>query len=399
MVLPFGDAGRTFASQFRININNMKNVALIILIATVSLTSCRKKGCTNELATNFDSKASKDDGSCVYDETPTTYVVPTTYNFTDAAGNSTVDYSGQNDRLNQLREMADYIESGETSILDVQTLQNMFSNTNNPFTFSSSKQLKDKCFSLDQTLIESYLDSVAVASQSFAQTATAGQAGTLTSGTSKYLISANGFDYDELIEKSIMGGVFMYQALNEYFGTTKMNVDNTTAVDPANGKYYTTMAHHWDEAFGYFGVPTDFPTTLGSDFWAEYCNKQNATLGSNAKMMDNFLKGRAAIVNSSYTNRDAAILAIRETWEDISAYQAIAYLNTAISYFGNDQAKYLHSLSEAYGFSWNLRYAPLETRNMNSTEHTALMSMFGDNLWNLTLVDLNAIKAAITAKY
>jgi|TARA_R110000737_G_C14624685_1_gene494456 hypothetical protein len=377
----------------------MKKILIPTLILALTVVSCKKKGCTDELAVNFDKKAQKDNGSCVYENVQTSYSIPSTYNFVDAAGNSTVDYSGQTDRLNQMREMATYIESGETGVLNVQILKDMFSNTNNPFSFTSTKQLKDKCFSLDQTLIESYLDSVAIASQSFAQNASAGQAGTLTSGTSEYLFSANGFDYDELIEKGIMGAVFMHQALNEYFGSTKMNVDNTVAVDPANGKYYTVMAHHWDEAFGYFAVPTDFPTTLGTDFWAEYCNKQNATLGSNAKMMDNFLKGRAAIVNNDYTNRDAAISTIRNTWEAISANQAISYLNSAISYFGNDQAKYLHILSEAYAFSWNLRYAPLETRKMSNVEHTALMSLFGDNLWNLTLTDLNAIKAAITAKY
>ncbi len=376
----------------------MKNSVLSLLIIVLSLASCRKKGCTDELASNFDKKASKDNGSCVYASSPS-YSIPSTYNFTDEAGNSTVDYSGQNDRLNQLREMVVYIESGETSTLDPQVLHDMFSNVNNPFTFTSSKQLKDKCFSLDQTLIENYLDSVAYASQFFAQSASAGQPGTLVSGTSTYLFSANGFDYPELIEKSIMGAVFMYQALNEYFGDVKMNVDNTSAVDPSNGQYYTAMAHHWDEAFGYFGVPINFPTTLGTDFWAEYCNKQNATLGSNSKMMDNFLKGRAAIVNKSYSDRDAAILTIRETWEDISAHQALSYLNTAISYFGNDQAKYLHVLSEAYAFSWNLRYSPLETRNLSTAEHSVLMAMFGDNLWNLTLSDLNAIKAALTAKY
>jgi len=377
----------------------MRNLLLPILLITFTAVSCRKKGCTDELASNFDTKAQKDDGSCVYVPVETTYTIPTTYSFTDANGNSTVDYSGQIDRLNQMREMTTYIGSGETSVLNVQTLKNMFSNANNPFSFTSSKQLKDKCFSLDQVLVENYLDSVAVASQSFAQIASQGQAGTLTSGSSKYLFSANGFDYGELIEKGVMGAVFMHQALNEYFGTTKMNGDNTVAVDPANGKYYTTMAHHWDEAFGYFGVPTNFPTVLGTDFWAEYCDKQNASIGSNGRIMDNFLKGRAAIANSDYTNRDAAILAIRNVWEDISANQALSYLNSAISFFGNDQAKYLHILSEAYAFSWNLRYAPLETRNMSTSEHTALMAMFGDNLWGLTLVDLNAIKATIAAKF
>lgn len=44
---------------------------LTILALTVGLTmnSCKKKGCTDEIATNFDSDAEKDDESCEYGDT------------------------------------------------------------------------------------------------------------------------------------------------------------------------------------------------------------------------------------------------------------------------------------------------------------------------------------------
>ena len=176
-----------------------------ILFASLLLlpvVSCKKKGCTDPTAENYSSSAKKDDGSCYY---ATTYAVPTTYAFTNSTGNSTVNYDGQTDRINQLAEMIEYAESGEISVIDAQILKDMFANTggngNGHFTFTSTRQLKDKCFSLDQSLIESYFDSIAVASVNFASTATNGHAGTLTSGASTYLISANGFDYAEMIEK------------------------------------------------------------------------------------------------------------------------------------------------------------------------------------------------------
>lgn len=375
----------------------------LIVAASSTIVSCKKKGCTDPEATNYSEEAKKDDGSCQYaDETPT-YTIPTTYVFTDDSGNNTVDYSGQTERLNQLREMVLLMKSGTTGVVDAQDLKDMFANTNGNgngnFTFSSTKQLKDKCFSLDQTMFEDWMDDLALASQSFAAAASNGQAGVLTTGTSTYLFDENGREPLQFVEKGLMGAVFMYQALNVYFGPGKMDVDNSTAIDAAGGKYYTAMEHHFDEAFGYFGVATNFPTVIPNDFWGKYCNSQNAALNCNADMMNNFLKGRAAISNNVLADRDAAILALRKEWEDISANQAISYLNQAIASFGSDDAKFLHVLAEAYAFAWNIRYAPVETRRMNSSEHADLMALFKANFWDMTISDINAIKAALEAKY
>ncbi|ASS48138.1 MAG: hypothetical protein A3D31_00375 [Candidatus Fluviicola riflensis] len=375
------------------------SIYLLAAVAVVSATGCKKEGCTDPNALNY-SESAKSGGPCSYS---TPYVVPSTYSFTNGAGNSTVDYGGQSERVTQLKELMVYVKSGKDGVIVAQSMDDMFANTGGNgggnFSFTSTKQLKDKCFSLDQTLIENYFDSVALASVSFAATASNGQAGTLTSGASKYLFAASGIEYAQLIEKIAMGAVFEYQALNVYFGDAKMDVDNTTAVDPANGLYYTTMQHHWDEAFGYFSVPVDFPTTPATDFWGKYCNSQDAVLSSNAIMMDNFLKGRAAIDNLKLEDRDVAIANIREMWENIAAYQAMAYLDQAIANFGTDNAKFLHVTSEAYAFIYCLRYAPVETRNMTTQEVADVIAAFGDNFWELTVQDLNAIKASIDAKY
>ncbi len=386
---------------------NFKAIALIAPITLTALTfsSCKKEGCTDPTAENYNEKAKKDDGSCLYPEEPTSpsYTTPSTFVFTDAAGNSTVSYSGQTERLDQLGEMVVLMKTGNSTTLDAQVLKDMFANTggngNGYFSFSSTKQLKDKCFSVDQAMFETWMDEIALASASHAMTATDGQAGVLTSGASTYLLDANGMEHVQLIEKGLMGAVFMHQALNVYFGDAKMDVDNTMAVDAAGGKYYTAMEHHWDEAFGYFGVPTDFPTTPATRFWGKYCMSQNTTLNSNADMMNNFLKGRAALSADVLTDRDAAITAIRTEWEDISAHQAMKYLDDAIGYFGNDEAKFFHALSEAYAFAWNLRYAPEETRRMDPSSHASLMVLFGANFWSLTIGDLNAIKNTIDANY
>lgn len=379
-----------------------KSKALLVLVAgAMAFTACKKEGCTDELASNYSEEAKKDNGSCVYIDT--TEAAPTTYQFTDANGNSTVSYGGQQDRLAQLSEMVTLMKSGVGATVDAQDLQDMFANTNGDgngnFSFSSSKQLMDKCFAGDVDFFVDALDSMALASQSYTMTASNGQAGVVTNGTKTYLVGSNGMEYVQIIEKGLMGAVLMYQANNVYFSADKMDVDNTTAVDAANGKYYTTMEHHFDEAFGYFGVDVDFPTTIPSSFWGKYSDSRDEELGCNAVMMNNFLKGRFAITKEDYTSRDEAIEAIQVMWEKIAARQAIHYLDEAIANFGTDDAVYLHTLSEAMAFTLCIRYAAQDTRVLTQTELNAILAMYGDNFWNLTLVDLNNIKAALEAKY
>ena len=46
----------------------MKRLIPIFAFAFLALAACKKKGCTNELATNYDQEAQKDDGTCIIPE-------------------------------------------------------------------------------------------------------------------------------------------------------------------------------------------------------------------------------------------------------------------------------------------------------------------------------------------
>lgn len=44
-------------------------IAVVAATTVVTFTSCKKKGCTNERAENYDADAKKDDNTCVYGDT------------------------------------------------------------------------------------------------------------------------------------------------------------------------------------------------------------------------------------------------------------------------------------------------------------------------------------------
>src|SRR5690606_22863517 len=128
--------------------------------------------------------------------------------------------------------------------------------------------------------------------------------------TSNYLCDENGVEYTQLIEKGLMGAVFYYQIAAVYLGEDKLGPQVVKA----------SRQHHWDEAFGYFGVPVDFPTNVsGIRFWGKYTDSRNALLGCNKKLMDAFLLGRAAIDNDDTETMNAQVTIIRDELERVIA--------------------------------------------------------------------------------
>lgn len=325
------------------------------------------------------------------------YDIPATYTFTDDSGNSTVDFSGQTARMDQLSEMVTYMKTANTVgvTLDAQVLKDMYANTNDNgggnFSFTAAgKQLKSKTFELDQTMFETWMDSIALASTATGA-GSAGVAGVVESndGSKAYLFSANGIEYTQLIEKGLMGAVFYYQATTVYLGDDKMNVDNTTAVDAANGKYYTTMEHHWDEAFGYFTDAVDFPTNGTDRFWGKYSNSRDAVLGCNEAIFDAFVEGRAAISNDDLDKRSEIIATIRTEWERVVAATAVAYLKDAKSNFADDALRN-HELSEAIAFVLSLKYNT--QKSISNTQIDNVLNILGDNLYQITVADIDSAK-------
>ncbi len=352
------------------------------------------------------------------DNTPETngggYTVPANYVFTDIDGNSTVSFGGQTDRLDQLAQLTILMKTANTSGTEASAfdLKDMFANVdgngNGNFDFSSSKQLKNKCgtaFSDADAIKGQYegwmdeLGAISVQTVAGENIASNGVSGTLVSGESgPYLVNENGFELTQLIEKGLMGAVFYHQITSVYLSDDKIgnSVDNTTPVSPTDGKYYTTMEHHWDEAFGYFTSATDFPTNGTNRFWSKYSNVVDPHLGTNAAIMNAYKTGRAAISNDDLATKDEMRAIIKLELERVAAGAAIHYLNGAHANFAND-AKRNHEMSEAIAFINCLRYSQEAT--ISGLEINAIMETIGDNLYDVTMQDLMAVRNILSTAF
>jgi hypothetical protein len=323
--------------------------------------------------------------------------LPLTYDFEN------VNYNGQITRVKMLDEMGAYMKTANTSgvVVDASILKNMFSNTGSPFSDTSlntsGKQLKNKCFILDQPVYEAYMDSIAYASSSLVggSNGTPGVVVSTTDPTKKYLFGPNGIEYTQIIEKGLMAAVFYYQASEFYLSESGigMTVDNVTVV-PGEG---TAMQHHWDEAFGYFTAPIDFPATLtGLKYWAKYSNTVDPSLGCNEIMMDEFKRGRKAINNNDHTAKDNSAILVKATWDKIIAATAIHYINEALANFSDDALRN-HTLSETIAFVRGLKYN--STRIITLVEIDTVLAYIGNNLYLVSSVDLNLAKDLLSTIY
>ncbi len=364
--------------------------SMVILLAA----SCSKEGCTDPNASNYDANAGTTNNDlCEYN-----YDVPSTYAFTDADGNNTVSYGGQTARMDMLSEMVTYLKSANGSnatpaTLDASTLLAMYDNSYTGWTDQSlvgnGKQLKSKTALADagiQAMFEAWMSTAASSSPS---------------NTTSYLQSSTGLEWTQMIEKGLMGACFASQMTSNYLAGIEAD-DNETAVDADNGKFYTEMEHHWDEAYGYFTDAVDYPTNGTDRFWGKYANKSylEDNLGSATDISTAFRTGRAAL--SAHNTADALVqrdIIIAEV-KQMQAGMAIHYLNDVKSKVssGADQSAINHSMSEALAFLFGMQFIS-ETPDMNSSDVMAYVSTIESDVasYASNLIEINTLIDAIAS--
>jgi hypothetical protein len=310
------------------------------------------------------------------DATIPPYTVPTTYTFTGVNYNNQLELIAMADQLVAAINLANTTPGTAVS---TQVLTDMFNNTGGYFNDSalqlntSGLRLSD-CFSTAaKTDILNYFDSVGVYSQStvVASPGVAGVASSVANPAKKYLLSPNGVFYSQVVKKAIMGA-FAYQIANVYM------------VDSINSTTDTvTLAHYWDAAFGFFGVPVSFPSvTTGLKYFGSYSNQVNAGLGSNASIMNAFLKGRAAISHNDLATMKTQAGILISTFDSLDAaaiVQEMHETNTNIE--ASDAIAAYGTLSESLGFVRNLSYNTGK-RVITAAQYAQLLALYDSNTPN-----------------
>ncbi|WP_224995468.1 DUF4856 domain-containing protein [Cesiribacter sp. SM1] len=216
-----------------------------------------------------------------------------------------------------------------------------------------------------------------------------------------YLVTEKGIEPAEILAKGLVGSILYWQATAVYLGEEKMNADNTKVTE---GKG-TAMQYHWDQAFGYFGVPNDFPATDGMAqdtayaknawFWGRYANQHASQLDVRQDIMDAFISGRAAINRNDLIARNEAIATIREKWDLLAAANVVHSINATIkAKRENNTGAYYHSWSESSAFAQALRYNPAS--RISGNELTALL---GANPAEASFEELEQARALLQEVY
>lgn len=360
--------------------------------------------------------------------------VPETYEFT-RSGESTVSFSGQTTRIKMGNElflaMQDPDNSTEELLLQMYRNQDADGGDVDPFSDSelnqSDKSLKSKVaasrdyFSGNATMgaeikndFETWISGqVNEVFPNWNQLAEPGVPGQIADGSGERYINGQGLEYDQLVNKSMIGALMADQMLNNYLSPSVLdeaaNRDENDAGETEEGSNYTTMEHKWDEAYGYiYGTsasPANPNTTIGGDdrFLNKYTGQVNedddfSTLAED--IFEAFKTGRAAIVAGDYETRDEQAAIIKEGISTVIGVRAVYYLQAGKRQIENEAlGSAFHSLSEGYGFIYSLQFTRVPGTNQPYMSHDEVKAMLTDllndgenGLWDLepsTLDDLS----------
>jgi hypothetical protein len=361
----------------------MKKIILPLLAISL-LTGCKKDKEEETVVAATEEKEKEE-------EKAKEYAIPETYEFGES-----VSYGGQTDRLDMLEHLKIEVSKSHEvgASVDANTLKDMFDNkggdgtafdgtkgTDDQVIGSSGKNLSGKTEGLAKAAMYDILDEV----EEFSGKESVGNSAGLVDRKGKWiLVNAKGQEYAQLVEKGLMGSCFYNQIVKGYLSDEKIGKD-VSNTDKEEGKKYTKKQHHFDEAFGYFGITKDWKKgEEGARFWGKYCNKRDEALKTNS-IFEDFIAGRAAIDNDVHDNQIDPVKNIKSKIEKVAAGTAINYLNASKDKTGGDKK---HALTEGLCF---LRACMYGGDLVSAGDVTEIEKALNDgNFWTITDAQIDA---------
>lgn len=368
--------------------------------------------------------------------------IPETYSF-ERNGQSTVKFSGQTARIRMAEELSDALldnNSGLHGLLEMYMNADTDGNDVDPFMDddlnASTKSIASKTASSYDYFFSNNVESIQIKNelQSFIEKqfdeifpswntiAEPGQAGQILDGSAVRYINAQGLEFNQLFDKSLLGALMLDQMLNNYLSISVLdageNIANNAASVLEEDENYTTMEHKWDEAFGYlFGNTGNFADpvlSLGLD--DSFLNKYLARVdndpdfaGIAQTVFDAFIAGRYAITQNDLELRNIQAEIIKEKMSEVIGVRAVFYLQQAkVTLENNPQlmGTVFHDLSEAYGFIYSLRFTRKPNSNAPYFSKAELDSMLENlindgthGLWDVKPSTLQDLSDTITDRF
>lgn len=387
-------------------------VTLSLLMAGAIFTSCTKDDVMEEVK-SFSKDISNIDISNI--------TVPDSYEFS-RNNETTVSYGGQTTRLKQVVEIGALM----TTVNPVPTQEdftnrfNLGEGFNNSELNGTGKKIRNKVAAsaglfrtnlTDADAIKEDFDNYLTNQLSVLASTEEAQQGVAGLYDGKRYLNEKGLEYNQAFYKGLIGALAIDQTLNHYFNRLDddFNGDNSyrTANDAetlAEGANYTTMEHHFDEAYGYVFGAGDEDVLLGK-YLGEIKNQSHfANIEENVYKA--FIYGRAAVVAKQYEVRDAAVEVLRYQISKIPAARGVYYLQKAKADIDSDDPRAaFHALSEGYGFIYSLQFTYNITTGTpyftKAEVDTLLNKLYGstNGFYDLTSEDLEEISEEIVAKY
>lgn len=237
-------------------------------------------------------------------------------------------------------------------------------------------------------------------------------------GKDIYIDATTRLDYNQLINKVLLGALTYYQGSGFYLN--RIGDEDNTVARQKTGKPadpFTVMEHVFDEGYGYFGSARDYSSfsddalaaknglsfykDANGDSKVDFASEYNFGFSRNAgkrdrggaqktdftkDIFDAFLKGRTAITNKEdfATVIEPQVKIAAQTWEKVIAATIVHYINDTKSDMENvgtanenipNLAKHW---AEMKGFLVNLQYGSAKYKLMTDATLTQIQNLVGN---------------------